>query len=184
MSGQNTRPLARLPSCFLGMDAWMASQLNVALTHKVKWVIYVLGLFFDVLLIGVCTTTHWQTSRRLVPEINVCTVFQRWMCVCLNPDALGRFTVSTQIPESVKSDMMSEWRFAFTNCCWYREKCFASGSIFSQYYPLLCLPMFDAGAGKKTNWLHGYLAEAADAIRALDENVKVVLFRLRSITIR
>ena len=44
--------------------------------------------------------------------------------------------------------------------------------------------MFDAGAGKKTNWLHGYLAEAADAIRALDENVKVVLFLLRSIIIR
>ena len=34
----------------------------------------VLGLFFDILLMGVCTTRHWQTSNRLVQELHVCTV--------------------------------------------------------------------------------------------------------------
>ena len=34
----------------------------------------VLGLFFDMLPIGVCTTGHWETSGRLVQELNVCTV--------------------------------------------------------------------------------------------------------------
>ena len=33
-----------------------------------------LGLFFDMLFMGICTTRHWQTSGRLVQELNVCTV--------------------------------------------------------------------------------------------------------------
>ena len=32
--GRNTRPHARLPPSYLGIDEWMISQLNVALTHK------------------------------------------------------------------------------------------------------------------------------------------------------
>ena len=32
----NKRPHARLPPSFLGMDAWMTSQLNVALIHKLR----------------------------------------------------------------------------------------------------------------------------------------------------
>ena len=38
------------------------------------WVIDVLNLLFDMLSIGVCTTRHWQTSGRLVQELNVCAV--------------------------------------------------------------------------------------------------------------
>ena len=37
-------------------------------------VIDVLGLFFDMLSIGVCTTRHWPTSGRLVQELSACTV--------------------------------------------------------------------------------------------------------------
>ena len=37
------------------------------------WVIGVLGLFLDMLSMGVCTTTHWQTSGRLVQKLNACT---------------------------------------------------------------------------------------------------------------
>ena len=48
----------------------MASQLNVALTHKATWVIYVLGLFFDVTHWGL----YWQTSGRRVQDLDVCTV--------------------------------------------------------------------------------------------------------------
>ena len=32
------------------------------------------SLFVILLSMGVCTTGHWQTSGRLVQELNVCTV--------------------------------------------------------------------------------------------------------------
>ena len=38
------------------------------------WVFDVLGLFFDMLSMGVSTTSYWQASGRLVQELNVCTV--------------------------------------------------------------------------------------------------------------
>ena len=41
---------------------------------QVRGVIGVLGLFFDMLSMGVCTTKHCQTSGRLVQKLNVCTV--------------------------------------------------------------------------------------------------------------
>ena len=37
-------------------------------------VIDVLGLFFDMLSMGFYTTRHWQTSGRLVQELNIGTV--------------------------------------------------------------------------------------------------------------
>ena len=33
-----------------------------------------LGLFFDMLCMGVCATRYWQPSGRLVQELNSCTV--------------------------------------------------------------------------------------------------------------
>ena len=42
---------------------------------QAAWVIDVLGLFFDMLSMSVCTIGHWQTYGRLVQELNVdCTV--------------------------------------------------------------------------------------------------------------
>ena len=38
------------------------------------WVIDMRGLYFDMLSMGFCTTRHWQTSGRLVQELNMCTV--------------------------------------------------------------------------------------------------------------
>ena len=38
------------------------------------WAIHVVGLFVDMLSMGVCTTRHCQTSGRLSQELNVCTV--------------------------------------------------------------------------------------------------------------
>ena len=35
----------------------------------------VFDLFLDMLFMGVCTTRHWQTSGRLVQELNICTVY-------------------------------------------------------------------------------------------------------------
>ena len=43
---------------------------------QVTWVIAMLGLFFDMLSMGICTTRHWQMFGRLVQELNVCTVYQ------------------------------------------------------------------------------------------------------------
>ena len=37
-------------------------------------VIDVLGSFFDISSMGFYTTMHWQTSSRLVQELDVCTV--------------------------------------------------------------------------------------------------------------
>ena len=70
---------AQLPTIFLGMDAWITSQLNIALICKLCVSLMCLTYLFDVLSMGVCTTRHWQTSGELVQELNVCTV-----CVMLN----------------------------------------------------------------------------------------------------
>ena len=35
-----------------------------------------LALFSDMLFMGVCTSGHWQTSGRLVQELNVYTVVE------------------------------------------------------------------------------------------------------------
>ena len=72
--GHRTRPHVRLPPIFLSNDAWMISQLNLALIRKLTWVIGVFGSLFCNLSMGVCITGHWQTSARLVQESNVYTV--------------------------------------------------------------------------------------------------------------
>ena len=41
---------------------------------QAPWVFGVLDLFLDILFLGLCTTRLWQTSGRLVQELNVCTV--------------------------------------------------------------------------------------------------------------
>ena len=63
---------ALLPQTFLGLDAWMTSQLKVDLIHTLRGSLMCLAYFFDVL--PVCTTRHWQTSSRLVQVFNVYTV--------------------------------------------------------------------------------------------------------------
>ena len=73
MRGHNKRPHDRMPTSFLGMDAWMTSQLDVAFIRKLHGSLISLADFFDLLFMGVCTTTYWQTSGRLVQELNACT---------------------------------------------------------------------------------------------------------------
>ena len=62
-AGHNTQPDTQLPPSFLGMDAWMTSQLNLALIRS-----------FDMLSMDFCTARHRQLSGRLVQELNVRTV--------------------------------------------------------------------------------------------------------------
>ena len=45
---------------------------------EVTWALDVLGSFIDMLSICMCTTRHWQTSGRLVQEVNVCTIHSLW----------------------------------------------------------------------------------------------------------
>ena len=72
--GHNTRPHTRWPPSSLGMDAWMSSQMHVAMIRKLRWALVCLTYFIDMLSMGVCSTRHWQTCGRLVQELNVCSV--------------------------------------------------------------------------------------------------------------
>ena len=72
--GHNTQPHARLQPSFQGIDAWITSELNEALVFKLRVSFMSLSDIFDIPSIGVFTTRHWQTSGRLVQELNVCTV--------------------------------------------------------------------------------------------------------------
>ena len=72
--GQNTRPHARLPSSFPGMDAWMTSQLNVVLIHKLRGSLICMAKYFEMLFIEFYTTRHRRASGLHVHDLNVCTV--------------------------------------------------------------------------------------------------------------
>ena len=77
--GLNARPHARLAPIFLGKDARMTSQLNVVFHRKLRGSLVCLSYFWHVIH-GCLKNRHWQTSGRLVQELNVCTVC---MYVCL-----------------------------------------------------------------------------------------------------
>ena len=72
-TGYKTRPHARLPLNSLRMNASMTSQLSAVLIRKLRGSSMYL-LIFGMSCIGVCTTSHWQTSGQLVEELSVCTV--------------------------------------------------------------------------------------------------------------
>ena len=52
----------------------MTSKQNAALIRKLCGSLVCMAYVFDMLYKGVCTTQHWQTSGRLMHELNVCTV--------------------------------------------------------------------------------------------------------------
>ena len=53
----------------------MTFQLNVALIRKLGGPLKCLAIFFDTLSMGDCAIRHWQTSGRLMQELNACTVY-------------------------------------------------------------------------------------------------------------
>ena len=89
------RPDTRLPPISLRMDAWMTSQLNVALARKLRGSLEFLACIFDVLAMGVFTTRHWMTSGRLVQELNVCTAFT-------NIYTLGRNAATQEFLDTIR----------------------------------------------------------------------------------
>ena len=81
--GRPSWVLNRMPDCHRVSWAWMhgwTAQLNVALIWKLCGPLMCLGYFFNISSMGVCATSHCQTSDRLVQELNVCTVvsFRVW----------------------------------------------------------------------------------------------------------
>ena len=63
--GHDTRPYARLPLNFLGMDDLTTKH---SFDSPDTWVIGVFGLFF------VIHVWHWQTFGQLVQELTTCTL--------------------------------------------------------------------------------------------------------------
>ena len=55
----------------------------------------VVGLFSDLLSIGVCTTRSWQMSGRMVQELNVCTQLTRYFRHILKGRAKGGYSITT-----------------------------------------------------------------------------------------
>ena len=59
---------------FLGHGCMHDLTTECSFDAQATWVIDVLSLSIDMPSMVVCTTRHWETSGRLVQEINVCTV--------------------------------------------------------------------------------------------------------------
>ena len=85
----------RTPDCHpvrLGMYAWMTPQLNVTWIRKIHGPLICLASF-DMLSNSVCTTRHWQTSGRLVQELDVCTVCMDDPTIKHNLDSQATWTI-------------------------------------------------------------------------------------------
>ena len=86
----------RTPDCtqFSGYGCHHKSltlQLNVALIRKLRGSLRCLAYFVDLLSTGGCATRHWETSGRLVQELNTCTVIVTSYMECHMPRfLLGR----------------------------------------------------------------------------------------------
>ena len=53
--------------------AWMTPKNERSFDSK-AWLTFCAWPYFDILPMGVCIIKHWQTSGRLVQELNVCTM--------------------------------------------------------------------------------------------------------------
>ena len=96
--GHNTRPHTQSPPNFLGMGAATGpSDLTTErmFDSQASWVIGVLGLLtLFMLSMGVCTSMQWQTSGRLVQELNAVTVVA-WDRLHLDLYLICKYIVNT-----------------------------------------------------------------------------------------
>ena len=68
----------RTPGCHPVSWTWIRPQVPNFTTvrsfdSQATWVFAMLGLSFEMVSMGVCTTSHWQTFGRLVQELNIST---------------------------------------------------------------------------------------------------------------
>ena len=75
----------RTPAChqFPGHGCTDGLTTERDLDSQATLAIDVFGLYFEMLSTGVCTTRHWQTTGRLVQELNDCTLFSRCSHDCI-----------------------------------------------------------------------------------------------------
>ena len=74
--GHNTRPHAQSPQ-FPGHGSMDDLTTERSFDSQGTWISDGLVLIFDDMIYnGVCSTSHWQTSGRLMQELNVCTVYE------------------------------------------------------------------------------------------------------------
>ena len=70
----------RQPHARLSPFPWYSCMCEVTtertLICKLCWSLMCLDYFFDISNMGVCTTSHRQTSGQLVQEIHVCTAYR------------------------------------------------------------------------------------------------------------
>ena len=57
----------------------LISHHESSFDSQATWVIDVFGIFLDMLSMGICTTRHWETSGRLVQELN--SVLYKHVCL-------------------------------------------------------------------------------------------------------
>ena len=117
------------PSC-LGMDAWMTSQLKVAFIRKLRGSLMWLDYFFDTLSLGVCITRHWQTSGRLVQELNACRYCEIFKGMCHFVQITSALLVwviikqtnkfnNLEINNGLHTIMKNRWLFSW--CNWFQQ---------------------------------------------------------------
>ena len=90
----------------------LTSQLNVALIRVAIWVINVLG----VVSMGACTTRHWQTSSRLVQNLEVCTITGHLKMT----DILKRTCLKYQIEKKVLKLSLLKYVLSLHVCTYFQ----------------------------------------------------------------
>ena len=107
----DARPHARSPTSFLCMDAWRTSQLNVAYIRMLRGSLMCLAYLFGISFIDVCTTRHWQTSGRLVQELNACTIFCWYLSILVIYFCLSDQDFFRKIPKEMLTQITHRLQF-------------------------------------------------------------------------
>ena len=69
--------------------------LNVTLIRKLRWSLMCLSYFIVMLSMDVYATRQWQTSGRLVRELNVCTVLVLDLCISTRSSTSSNTSISS-----------------------------------------------------------------------------------------
>ena len=108
----NTWPQARLSPNFLGMDDLTTERSS---DSQDMWSLMCSDYFYYISFIGDCTTSHWQTSGRLVQELNACTAI---ITCSARQDGITHSAWRRQWPRLyVTLQLPSYWRQA-APCLW------------------------------------------------------------------
>ena len=111
-TGHNTRPQS---DCDPVSWAWMRPYVPDLTTERsFHWQATLVIDVLDMMSMGVCTTRHWQTSGRLVRELNAATVAVNPGCkielrTCSKQNTILYFSVRTSFLETFISRRLYYW---------------------------------------------------------------------------